>query len=70
MSHIKKAKLFVVASILNISSVYALENLNEEDLANVTGQDGITVAVILPAAGWTAQSIGLTDKGVLLSRHK
>ena len=65
MSHIKKATLFVAASVLNISSVCALENLNEEDLANVTGQDGISVLVVLPTAGWTAQSIGLTDKGVL-----
>lgn len=62
MSHIKKIALVVAAYYLVIPSVYALENLNEEDLSQTTGQDGISAFVLLPAAGWTAQEMALTDK--------
>ena len=55
-------KLAIMASLLMVNNGYALENLSEDDLSQSTGQDGISVAVILPVSGWTAQEISLTDK--------
>jgi hypothetical protein len=57
-----KLTLAVSASLLMISNSYALEKLTEDDLASATGQDGISLNIIMPAAGWTAQEIVLTDK--------
>ncbi len=62
MTKIIKRTLQTLASCLMASSVYALENLSEDDLAQTTGQDGITTSFVLPVAGWTADEVVFIDK--------
>lgn len=40
----------------------ALESISEEELSAASAQDGISLGVILPTAGWTAQSVALIDQ--------
>lgn len=52
-----KKLALVTAMFAAASGAYAMEALDEEALAATTGQDGITVAITLPAAGITMNQI-------------
>jgi len=43
------------------TNVYALDVISEDDLSAISAQDGISVLVALPAAGWKANEVSLTD---------
>lgn len=55
----KIAAIFVGSLCLN--TAFALELLPEDELSLATGQDGQTMFIALPAVGWTAQALSLTD---------
>ncbi len=59
---IKKIAQSVLVSLLIIPNVYAIENLTEDDLAQVSAQDGFTAKFILPINGWTADAVALIDQ--------
>lgn len=58
----RKRLVSLLVTSLCVSSAFALETLPEDELAQSSAQDGISVLLALPAAGWTAQSIALIDK--------
>lgn len=58
----RKRLVSLLVSSLCVSSAFALESLPEDELAQSSAQDGISVLLALPVAGWTAQSIALIDK--------
>lgn len=62
MIAIKKIALYIMYLFVVSPSAYALEYLNENDLAQTIGQDGVSIAFVFPESGWTAQEISLTDK--------
>lgn len=46
---------------INSPSAMALDVITEEELSSVSAQDGISVSIALPAMGWRANEISLTD---------
>jgi hypothetical protein len=57
-----KKTLALLACLSCSSSVIAFEEISEEELSGTSAQDGITVFVGLPANGWRANEMSLTDK--------
>ena len=57
----KNALALCVALCANSSCAMALEVMAEDELSALSAQDGITMLVGLPASGWRANEISLTD---------
>ena len=57
-----KKTLTLLVCLSFSSSVVALEEISEDELSVISAQDGVTVLIGLPAAGWRANEISLTDK--------
>lgn len=51
------AKLALVSAIAMSSSAFAMESMQDEALAETTGQDGVTISVTPPAAGITMSTV-------------
>lgn len=59
MKIIKPASFLLMS--LCVNTAFALESLPEDELAQATGQDGITMSVDLPASGLRAQYVDFGD---------
>ena len=57
-------------ALLSFNSAFALELMPEDELSQATGQDGVTILVGLPAAGWTASQVTLLDKTGIVNTVK
>ena len=53
--------VFLVMLLGFSSSVFALEEVLEEELSGIAAQDGVSVLIGLPNNGWRANEISLTD---------
>lgn len=51
------AKLALVSAIAMSSSAFAMEALEDEALAEMTGQDGVTISITPPAGGITMSTV-------------
>lgn len=58
----KNKLAFLIALLTVSSSVWALEEVSEEELSNLSAQDGVSVVIGLPTNGWRANELSLTDE--------
>lgn len=59
----KKNKLAILMAFCFLSSYgWALEEVPEEELSDLSAQNGVSIVLGLPTNGWRAQEASLTDK--------